>query len=212
VSWPSIALSLPVVAAAVGLAGLAALKSAKPAACAAMAVVAVGALVFGLRAWDQRSPWQAYTERAYASEGRPFAGQIAVGASVFWEDNPLQTWLLLHRPSYFSLNQASGLLFSREASMEFARRNAPFRELMYQHKLCGQVAAMQATRGDLKGELDCRPSVEIMKDICNVRGGGPDYMIFDWKRPEALVGSWKFEEGPPSSHATYYLYDCSKLR
>ena len=37
-------------------------------------------------------------------------------------------------------------------------------------------------------------------------------MIFDWQRPEGLVGSWKFEEGPPSSHATYYLYDCSKLR
>ncbi len=212
VSWLSIAFSLPIVAAAVGLAGLVALKSAKPAAYTVMAVVSVATLVFGIRAWDQRSPWQAYTERAYASEGRPFAGQIAAGTSVFWEDNPLQTWLLLHRPSYFSLNQASGLLFSREASMEFARRNAPFRELMYQHRLCGQAAAMRAGRVDLKGELDCRPSVEIMKDICNVRGGGPDYMIFDWKRPEALVASWKFEEGPPSSHATYYLYDCSKLR
>ena len=211
-SWLSIVFSLLVVSAAVGFGGLLALESSNPAVRTTMAAIAVAALVFGIRAWDQRSPWQVYTERSYASEGRPFAGQIREGSSVFWEDHPLQTWLLIHRPSYFSINQASGLLFSRGASLEFARRNYPFKELMYQHKLCGQVAAMQSGRGNLEGKLDCRPSVEIMKDVCNIRGGGPDYMIFDWQRPEGLVGSWKFEEGPPSSRVTYYLYDCSKLR
>ncbi len=211
-SWLAIVFSLLLVSASVGFGGLMALQSANPVARTAMGAVAVVALVFSVRAWDQRTPWQTYTERSYASEGRPFAGQIPAGTSVFWENFPLQTWLLLHRPSFFSINQASGLVFSRAASMEFARRNRPFKELMFQYKVCGQVAAMQEQGGAPKGELDCRPSIAIMKEICNVPQGGPDYMIFDWQRPEGLVGSWKFEEGPPSSHATYYLYDCSKLR
>jgi hypothetical protein len=177
-----------------------------------MGAVAIVALVFGMRAWDQRSPWQSYTERAYASQGRPFEGQIPPGASVFWENYPLQTWLLLHRPSYFSINQASGLLFSRAASMEFERRNKPFRHLLYHYKVCGEVAAMQQEGRAPKGELDCRAPVAIMKEICNIPKGGPDYMIFDFQRPEGLVGAWKFEEGPPSSQQTWYLYDCAKLR
>ena len=211
-SWLSVVFSLLVVSAAVGFGGLMAFNSANPAVRAAMGIVALAALVFGIRAWDQRSPWQSYTERAYASQGRPFDGQIPAGAEVFWENYPLQTWLLLHRPSYFSINQASGLLFSRAASLEFARRYEPFRDLLYQYRLCGQVAAAQEQGGAPKGELDCRPTVVLMKEICNIPKGGPAYMIFDWRRPEGLVGSWKFEEGPPSSQATYYLYDCSKLR
>lgn len=211
-SWVSIVFSLLVVSASAGFGGLMALKSANPVARNAMLAAAIAALAFGIHAWDQRRPFQIYTEQHYASEDRPFAGQIPAGTSVFWENLPLQTWLLLHRPSFFSVNQASGLVFSRAGSMEFARRNRPFKELMMQHRLCGQAAAMQAERDGPKGALDCRPPVAIMKDICSIPGGGPDYMIFDWQRPEGLVGSWKFEEGPPSSHATYYLYDCSKLR
>jgi hypothetical protein len=209
--WLSIVFSLLLVSAGVGFGGLMALRSARPVARAAMGAVAVALLLFGIRAWDQRAPWQIYTERSYAAGGRPFEGQIPAGAEVFWENSPLQTWLLLHRPSFFSINQASGLLFSREASMEFARRNRPFKALMYQEKSCGELAGMRFLRG-YTGEVDCRPPVTLMKRICNDPTGGPDYMIFDWQRPEGLVGSWKFEEGPPSSHATYYLYDCSKLR
>ena len=42
--------------------------------------------------------------------------------------------------------------------------------------------------------------------------GGPHYLIFDWQRPDGLAASWRFEEGPPASRKTYYLYDCAKLR
>ena len=210
-SWLSIVFSLLLVSASVGFGGLMALRSANPVVRAAMGAVAVLALVFGIRAWDQRTPWQIYTERSYAAAGRPFDGQIPAGTSVFWENSPLQAWLLLHRPSYFSVNQASGLVFSREASMEFARRNRPFKELLYQQRRCGEQAGMRYLRGD-RGEIDCRPPVSLMKHICSIPNGGPDYLIFDWERPEGLVGSWKFEEGPPASHATFYLYDCSKLR
>jgi len=206
----SILFSLPLVAASVGVAGLVALRSSRGAVSATLGATAVAALLFGVHAWDQRPAWQVYTEQAYASEGRPFEGRIPEGKSVFWENSPLQTWLLLHRPSFFSLNQASGLVFSREASMQYARRTGPYTELMLLRDRCDQLAELQAA-GRLKGPLDCRPPVSIMKHYCNLPGGGPDYMIFDWKRPEGLVASWKFEEGPPSGHKTWYLYDCSQL-
>lgn len=207
----SVVFSLMLVSASIGFGGLLALQSANPVARRAMAAFAVIGLAFGIRAWDQRTPWQIFTERSYATEPRPFSGLIPAGASVLWDSYPLQTWLLLQRPSFFSVNQASGLVFSREASMEFKRRIPTF-ALKVQEKLCAQTAKAQLEGRVPKGDLDCRPSVVILQQICNIPKGGPDYMIYDWRRPEGLVASWKFEEGPPSSHKTFYLYDCSKLR
>jgi hypothetical protein len=206
----SIAFSLMLVSASVGFGGLLALQRARGWASGAVGLAMAAALVFGIQAWDQRSPFQAYTERAYASTGRPFEGLIPPGASVFWEGSTLQPWLLLHRPSYFSLNQASGLVFSRAAAMEYARRSYPYKELMLQHNQCEELMGLRMM-GRLKGQLDCRPTVDVMKHFCNPPHGSADYLIFDSERPEGLVGAWKFEEGPPPAHTTYYLYDCSKL-
>lgn len=207
----SVVFSLLLVSAAVGFGGLWALHTSRGILRAALGAVVILALSFGIRAWDQRAPWQLYTERAYDAQDRPFQGLIPAGASVFWESSPLQTWLLLHRPSFFSVNQASGLVFSREASMEFVRRNRPYKELLFIHDRCNQLSAALSV-GLLKGVLDCRPPVSVMKHFCTIPHGGPDYMVFDWQRPEGLVASWKFEDGPPSDQKTYYLYDCSKLR
>jgi hypothetical protein len=207
----SILFSLTLVAASLGIGGLLALQSKRAVARTVVGAFVVLALLFGVSAWDQRSPWQVYIERGYASTGRPFEGLIPEGASVFWEGPTLQIWLLLHRPSYFSLNQASGLVFSRGAAMEYARRSPPFVELMHQRDRCDELTALKAA-GVLRAAIDCRPTVSVMKQFCDIPGGGPDYMIFDSQRPEGLVGSWKFESGPPSSRKTYYLYDCSKIR
>jgi hypothetical protein len=207
----SIVFSLLLVSASVGFGGLLALQRARGVWRGAAGAVIAAALVFGIQAWDQRSPWQVYTETAYASAGRPFEGMIPAGASVFWEGSPLQTWLLLHRSSFFSLNQASGLVFSREASMEYARRSPPYRELLLQHNRCEELMGLRLM-GKLRGELDCRPTPKLLKHFCTLPQGGPDYMIFDSERQEGLVGSWKFGDGPPDTQKTYYLYDCSKLR
>ena len=94
--------------------------------------------------------------------------------------------------------------------MEYARRSPPYKELQLQHNRCEELMGLRMM-GRLKGQLDCRPTVNIMKHFCNLPHGGPDYLIFDSERPEGLVGAWKFEEGPPAAHTTYYLYDCSKL-
>jgi hypothetical protein len=49
-------------------------------------------------------------------------GIVPVQTEVLWLWNPLPTWLLLQRPSYLSLSQGAGLLFSRPLALEIDRR------------------------------------------------------------------------------------------
>jgi hypothetical protein len=70
--------------------------------------------------------WRSWTASGYSS-GRiaAFAGlraQIVPGAEVFWPESPVASWLLLERPSYLSVLQTSGLVFSRPGALELERR------------------------------------------------------------------------------------------
>jgi hypothetical protein len=44
------------------------------------------------------------------------------GSEVFAPESPVEAWVLLERPSYISMLQTSGLVFSRPAAREFERR------------------------------------------------------------------------------------------
>jgi len=52
----------------------------------------------------------------------PWRALIPPGKDVFWSELALQTWVLLDRPSYLSVIQTSGVLFSRDAALEMQRR------------------------------------------------------------------------------------------
>jgi hypothetical protein len=41
---------------------------------------------------------------------------------VLWTESPISAWVLLHRGSYLSGLQTSGMVFSRAAALELARR------------------------------------------------------------------------------------------
>lgn len=47
---------------------------------------------------------------------------IPAGSNVFWSEAPLNSWVLLDRPSYISVAQTSGMLLSRASAMELRRR------------------------------------------------------------------------------------------
>jgi hypothetical protein len=53
---------------------------------------------------------------------RPWRALIPPGTDVFWSEFPTATWVLLERPSYLSVAQTSGLVFSRPSAMEMQRR------------------------------------------------------------------------------------------
>jgi len=60
---------------------------------------------------------------------RPYTGEtyslfadwrtrIPPGTNVLWPDSPVFAWFLLDRPSYISLSQLAGIIFSRELALE----------------------------------------------------------------------------------------------
>jgi hypothetical protein len=48
--------------------------------------------------------------------------RIPPGSNVFWPESPLDSWVLLDRPSYLSVLQTSGMVFSRNTAIELQRR------------------------------------------------------------------------------------------
>ena len=87
-----------------------------PARAAALLLATLLAVLLPLVA---RPTLQQWTQRAFGeSTHLDFAdwrGIVPAGTEVLWLWNPVATWLLLERPSYMSLSQSAGLLFSRPA-------------------------------------------------------------------------------------------------
>ena len=87
-----------------------------------VAVAAAVACTISVSTWDQRTSWTRYVESGAAS--RDFASIIPQQASVYWDGGIEMLWLGLDRPSYFSCNQGSGVLFSRGTAMAYGHRRA----------------------------------------------------------------------------------------
>jgi hypothetical protein len=88
-----------------------------------LAVLAGGACAaLGPQTWHR---WTAreFSERQVAGFA-DFRRRIPPGAEVFWPESPVGVWLLLERPSYLSVIQTSGLVFSQPAARELQRRAA----------------------------------------------------------------------------------------
>jgi hypothetical protein len=70
--------------------------------------------------------WKNWSQREFSpSQMERFSGlrdYIPAGADVYWPDSPLGTWILLDHPSYISVAQTSGMVFSRPSALELQRR------------------------------------------------------------------------------------------
>jgi hypothetical protein len=85
----------------------------------------VALLPLALLQWDSRTPWLKYVD---SPEPPPpeLTRLLPAGASVYWEDGLEMLWLRMRRSSYFSCDQATGVLFYRETAMAYKRRAASF--------------------------------------------------------------------------------------
>lgn len=70
--------------------------------------------------------WRRWTQQRFptvlVAQFAPWRELIPSGTAVFWSEAPLETWVLLRRPSYISVAQASGVLFSRTSALEMQHR------------------------------------------------------------------------------------------
>jgi hypothetical protein len=60
----------------------------------------------------------------------PWRALIPPGREVFWSESGPGAWVLLQRPSYFSVIQTSGVVFSRAAALEMQRRARALRAVV----------------------------------------------------------------------------------
>ncbi len=83
---------------------------------------------FAAAAWAAVLPhaWMQWTVQDYPEERvaqfAPWRARIPPGTDVFWPELPMASWILLDRPSYLSVLQSAGIIFSRKTAFELQRR------------------------------------------------------------------------------------------
>jgi len=203
-----IAMGLSLITAIIGFAILRGLASAG--ARRGLAVAAVVGLVAGGWAWsDQRSDWQRFIENGLDEHGLPFEGSIAPNATVYWDGSLLESWMLLHRPQFYSLEQGGGVLFNRNNAMAYDARKRTMSALLAQRSVCQTVAML--TGADLSDPATCAPGLEVIREVC-ATGGHPDYLALRTTAEHAAgaVATWIYRRADPTLTRTYALYDCAR--
>jgi hypothetical protein len=71
--------------------------------------------------------WRRWSQQKFPAElvaqFAPWRALIPPGADVFWSESALESWVLLERPSYLTVVQTSGMMFSRASALELQRRS-----------------------------------------------------------------------------------------
>lgn len=141
-----------------------------------------------------------WSKRAFARstyvDFRDWRAIVPPGGEVLWLWNPVSTWLLLERPSYMSLSQSAGLLFSRQLAIEIDRRTRVLEPLGDQDFLIVGGARRGASKPFSRDALTriCRD-----RELGFVVAGGqvgPTAGMHEWPRRGQFV----------------WLYDCNVYR
>ncbi len=91
--------------------------------------------------------------------------RIPPGSNVFWPESPLDSWLLLDRPSYLSVLQTSGMVFSRNTAIELQRRALALASFVPQQTFLGWGS----------GGTNLALSVAQLRGVCGL--GVFDYLV-----------------------------------
>lgn len=165
----------------------------------------VGLVIHAGLEWDRRSTWTKYIESA-SHNSNLFGKPLEESAQVYWTDELAAPWLILHRPSYFNGQQASGILFNRQTAQEiYTRRNVI--EVVNAHlSVCRLMNELN------KSEDNCMIGLDAVVDACKKSKGQLSYLIMDANLPGNSFGNWKIVGGPKGDYPiTYYAYRCNDL-
>ena len=164
-------------------------------------IALIGAATMGLCAALLPYTWRNWSQTEYppslVARFSVLREHIPRGSDVFWPDLPLASWILLDRPSYISIVQTSGMVFSRPSALELKRRA---------DALSATIPSAQFLNWSL-GYPDTRLSGSQQTQICN--SGAIEFLVTPAKlgmEPEASVPSLT---GPDSKRIR--LYRCPML-
>ena len=111
----------------------------------------------GAASWSRRD----FTPETYRRFGA-WRALIPERSEVVWIDSPEATWLLLERPSYFSIQQTVSGLFSRPAALELAKRQRSLVPLMRFGRLQSELRFFNAAGGSASPTLSLAQACETV--------------------------------------------------
>lgn len=171
-------------------------------------LAAAGAL---LCAWLIPSDWRDYTRVLYTPELADrlasWRAEIPPQAEVLWPDNPVGTWYLLQRPSYWSADHMAGAIFSKKKALLVQRRNVAVTAVVKTSNPVprDEIAGHEQTRlAAAASHMDLKAGVAVCAD--------PDLKyVVSWT-PLAPTPFPAIHVDSTQADGTLYLYRCTDLR
>lgn len=168
------------------------------------AIVSVLLLCTSLFFWDQRAGWT-LTMESYAIGERIWPGLIEENAKVYWYRDLMAPWILLGHGNYYTAQQGSGAVFSRDMVVELDQRRKLTALLDFQEQICRLMNGLN------EKQTSCEPSREAVKEVCDE--AKLDYVVLqstlDGAKPLADFSTGVVENGYEKK---FFLYRCSALK
>jgi hypothetical protein len=176
------------------------------AAIALSSMAAIVAVLLTPLAWQSWTNFH-YTRAAYTAFA-PWRTAIPQHSQVIWPHNPVGAWYLLERPSYYSIHQVAGDIFSRAKAIEIHRRAA---------SIANALATSRAAPPQHGPGIRTRAELPANADRLDARGlvlvcGDPQLAaVVSWNRigPETLV---PVVPNPGRPARRLHVYRCADLR
>ncbi len=166
-------------------------------------LVAVLVFIGASAVWDQRAPWTKQLE-SYGLGTHIWPGLIAPEAKVYWYRDLIAPWVLLGHANYYTQQQGSGAVFSRDMIVELDRRRKLTALLDFQEQVCRMMNNLS------EHQDSCEPDAAVVHSICI--DGGIDYVVLQ-SRLEGVAPKADFSTGVVENgyEKKFFLYGCSAL-
>jgi hypothetical protein len=162
---------------------------------------------------DQRSDWARFVEEGAAP--KDLSAFLVDGDTVYWEGGLSLLWFSLQRPSYYSCDQGSGIMFFRGTAEEYRRRSEALQRLNTArlHHEGGRVCQANerpgengsARRENLIAACRALPDLDVLVLIHDV----PDAPSRQWRAPVPMQVR---DRRTFSDHDTFHLFRCVDFR
>lgn len=167
--------------------------------------LSVALLVAAFTSWDQRPDSKKMIEASYRVGGNRnmFGGKVHPGETVYWPANTVRVWLELGTASYAGREQAIGVVFSQQRTLELWRRMQ-----LLQHRSDKKDISLRGNRLNLHRYDNIMPLTTAgLYNLC--ADPALDYVI----DPSRIEGYFAAQHSDHLSGRlqTFYLYDCDKL-
>ena len=166
--------------------------------------VAIAVFLTSASVWDQRAAWTKRME-SYGITHHIWSEVIEPQAKVYWYRDLMAPWLLLGHGNYYTAQQGSGAVFSRDMVLELDKRKKVTGILDFQEQICRLMNGLNET------QASCEPSLDTVEEVC--KASQIDYMVLqstlEGAAPIAEFSTGVVENGYEKK---FFLFRCAALK